>query len=262
MASYTYATAVDKAKQAQTVALNQPVSTKQSLEIARWLRGRSTEKAKVLLQAVIEKRIAVPYKRFNKKIAHKKQIGPGKYPVKTASLFLKLINEVEANASVKGLNEEALKIHAIVVHKGARNMHHGRQRGRTFKNAHIEIVVEETEKRREPKKAAPKKAAEKAEPKKAEAQKPEPAKAAAQPKEGPTSSKKEADEAAVPKKESAPKKTETKEPAKQEDGENSVSEKPKSEPASEKKDPQQQKSESKESKKEVPESQSKDGDTQ
>jgi large subunit ribosomal protein L22 len=163
MASYKYATTIDEKRQAKTVALSQPVSTKQSLEIATWLRGKNTAAAKRLLEGVLAMQLAVPYKRFNKKVAHKSGMAAGRYPQKAAKLFLKLVKEVEANANVKGFDQDSLRIAAIVVHRSAKNIHYGRQRGRAFKNSHIEIVVEESV---APKKAPKKETAKKDVPKK------------------------------------------------------------------------------------------------
>ena len=60
---------------------NLPISTKHSVELARFIRGKPVEKVKKLLNLVLEKKVAVPYKRYDTHIAHKSThaITPPKY---------------------------------------------------------------------------------------------------------------------------------------------------------------------------------------
>lgn len=143
MAQYRYAT--QEKESARAVALEQHVSTKQAIEIANWIRGRSLTQARSMLQDVVAMRRAVPYRRFNHDVGHRAGPGitSGRFPHKTAGVFLKLLKELQANAGVKGMDEESLKIDSVVVNRASGSMHHGRQRGRQFKNTHIEMVVVE-----------------------------------------------------------------------------------------------------------------------
>lgn len=120
------------------------ISLKVTVEIFNMIRYKNLAKAKIMLQDVISHKKAVPYKRFNKDVGHKRSIGPGRYPEKASDLILSLLNLVESNASNKGLSDELEIIH-LVANKGAGAWHYGRQRRRKMKKSHIEIVVKEKE---------------------------------------------------------------------------------------------------------------------
>ena len=122
-----------------------PISTKTAIEMSNFLRGRTTEKAKLLLERILKKEQALPMKRFTDGVGHRKgPIAAGRYPQKASEEFLKLVKIVEANAREKGLGE-SLKIVHLAAQKGSNDYHYGRQRRRTFKRTTIEIVVEEVQ---------------------------------------------------------------------------------------------------------------------
>jgi large subunit ribosomal protein L22 len=124
--------------------LNLPISTKQSVEIASFIRNKTTEKAKQLLNRVLEKKTAVPFKRYNRDVGHKPgKIASGRYPQKATKEFLKLINLVEANAENKGLDTKNLVIFDIRANQGEQVLHFGRHRGRKMKRTHLTIAVKE-----------------------------------------------------------------------------------------------------------------------
>ncbi|MFT4310099.1 MAG: 50S ribosomal protein L22 [Candidatus Woesearchaeota archaeon] len=142
MSSYKYATQVAEEKQfAKAVVLSSKISWKQGIEIANWLRKRPVKKAEHLLERVIALEQAVPFRRFNDNVGHKSGMAAGRYPKKAAEVFLKLLKQASANASVKNLDEQQLIIHAIVVNRATSNPRYGRFRGRIAKNAHVEIWV-------------------------------------------------------------------------------------------------------------------------
>lgn len=120
-----------------------PISTKHSAEICSFIRGLDLQKAKKLLEAVIKKKIAVPFKRYKRDIGHKPGIGAGRYPTKASEAILHLLREVEASAQNKGMNTAKLKLIHIKANKAAKQLHFGRRRARTAKRTHVEIVVEE-----------------------------------------------------------------------------------------------------------------------
>jgi large subunit ribosomal protein L22 len=122
-----------------------PISTKQSIEICNFIRHKSVKQAKKLLQAVVEHKSAIPFRRFKSDIGHKTKLGPGRFPEKASKEFIKLIKSVEANAQFKGLAESELIITHISAQKASRPWHFARKRGRKMKRTNIEIVV--TEKR-------------------------------------------------------------------------------------------------------------------
>lgn len=130
----------DEKNMAKARLNNVEASFKISIEISNMLRYKSTTRAKIILNEVIALKTAVPYKRFNMDVAHKKGIGPGRYPVKPAKQFLALVKLAEANAENKGLSSD-LKIVHLAANKGTTQWHHGRQSKRQMKACHIEIAV-------------------------------------------------------------------------------------------------------------------------
>ena len=143
---YTYATKEFGENMARAAGVALPLSTKQCVEICNWLRGKSLSKAKEMLSSVIKMETAVPYRRFNKNVGHKKGkgIAAGRFPIKAATTLLKLLEAVEANAQYKGLNTANLVITHICSQRAARAWHYGRHRGRKMKRTSVELVVQET----------------------------------------------------------------------------------------------------------------------
>ena len=122
---------------------NVSISTKDSIEICNFIRYKPLIKAKQMLQKVLEKKIAVPFKRYNLDLGHKPGIASGRYPEKPIKEILKLLDLVQANAENKGLDGENLVITKLIANKGLHQMHYGRKRSRRFKRTHLEIFVKE-----------------------------------------------------------------------------------------------------------------------
>lgn len=150
------------------------ISTKVSIEICNYIRGKKVAVAKKLMEEAIALKTPIPFKRFTDGVGHKSgNITSGRFAVKAATTFLKMLNSVESNAADKGLDVEALVIVHINAHKGAQQWHYGRMRRRKMKRTSLEIVVEESAVKEAPKKAPAKKATPKKEAPKAEAKKEE-----------------------------------------------------------------------------------------
>ena len=128
---------------AKAIGKDVGISTKMSVEVCSFIRKKNLGKAKVMLNDVINKKQAVPIKRYNKHLAHKKKIGPGRYPEKVCEEILRLLNQVEANAQFKGLSTDDLIISHIKADKASTPWHYGRQRRRKMKRTHVEVVVTE-----------------------------------------------------------------------------------------------------------------------
>ena len=128
-----------------------PISFKQSVEICNFIRNRNVNEAKKTLREVMDKKTAVPFRRFDFDLGHKKKIGPGRYPNKASREIIGLIENVEANAQFKGLNTSNLIITHISAHKAGKAWHYGRKSRRKMKRTNIEICVEEKSKKTEEK---------------------------------------------------------------------------------------------------------------
>ena len=127
------------------------IKPKVSREICHQLKGMKLEEAKVHLEGVMEKKIAVPYYRYRGKIPHRKELqghDAGRFPEKAAGEILKVLESVKANAEFKGLYADRLRIIHVAAHKGrVIRKYIPRAFGRAspyFKHlTHVEVAVEE-----------------------------------------------------------------------------------------------------------------------
>lgn len=129
------------------------ISFKDSCEICNVIKGMMLDEAMEFLKQVIEMKQAVPFKRFKKKGAHRRDLHrwrwhTGRYPVKAAKAILRILESVEANAMEKDLDITRLKI----VHAAAQKARKIRKYiPRAFGRAtpyfdqltHVEVVVQE-----------------------------------------------------------------------------------------------------------------------
>ena len=93
------------------------ISTKQCVEICSFIREKKVAKAKYALERVLKKKMAVPFKRYNRDIGHKHGIASGSYPINASSEILRLLIELEANAENKGLSKNELYISKIMANR-------------------------------------------------------------------------------------------------------------------------------------------------
>jgi|SRR3989344_1283504 len=122
---------------------NLGISKKTSVEICNLIRNKTTEKAKIILEKVIEGKQAVPYTRFVANIPHRKgKIRTGRYPLKASKEILNLVKSVESNAKNNGMSSKLIISH-ISTHKGNNQSRYGRKVGKQAKRTHIKIMVKE-----------------------------------------------------------------------------------------------------------------------
>src|SRR3989344_3639355 len=150
MASYGYSS---KLEGARAVGRDLPISTKHSAEVCRFIKGRSLKTAKKLLEEVMVKKRAVPYKKHTWDLGHKAGIGSGRYPVKACMNILKILESAETNAQFKGLNTSNLGVTHIAAQRASQPRHYGRHGGRTMKRTHIEVILQEQAKKEPAKKS-------------------------------------------------------------------------------------------------------------
>ncbi|MBN2567105.1 50S ribosomal protein L22 [Candidatus Woesearchaeota archaeon] len=138
---------------ATAVGRDLPISTKQAVEICRFIRGKRADAAKAALERVLKHESPLPYTRHVKKMPHRPGMRTGAYPEKAIREVLKLLKSAEMNAHVKGLSEELVIAHTNA-HLASRPMRYGRQSRRITKRTHIEVVLAEAEPKKDVK-AAP-----------------------------------------------------------------------------------------------------------
>jgi len=129
---------------ALVIGLDLPISTKHSIEICNFIRNKNIVEAKKDLNLVLEKRLAIPLRRFHDSRGHRRgHVGPGFFPEKATREILRLILSLEANVRQKGMNYEQVYLSSVITNKASRPLHHGRQGRRVMKRTHIRIMAAE-----------------------------------------------------------------------------------------------------------------------
>ena len=145
-----YSNKIDPDKSATAYGYELHCSPKDSMNIARSIKGMKIENAKKYLQEVIDMKRPLPAIVHNRKRAHQKGIGPGSFPQKAARYMLKTLENAENNAEYKGFDVENMKIVNISAYRGRtiRGMMpraHGRATDKNESTTNIEIIIEEVE---------------------------------------------------------------------------------------------------------------------
>jgi len=128
------------------------ISPKDAREVCAAIKGMKLDDAREFLEQVIRKKKAVPFKRFKKKIPHRRGLqkaAAGRYPVKAAEKILSVLESAEANATFKGFDTENLKVIHAAAYPGMKIKRYipramGRATPRFETLCHVEIVLGET----------------------------------------------------------------------------------------------------------------------
>lgn len=135
---------IEEDKIGKSKSLSLPISLKNSVELARAIKGMRLNDAYAFLEDVIALKRPVAFRKYISDRGHKKGgIGPGRFPVKTAEYFMKALKSAESNASSKGLDADSLFIYHIAADKASSRIRAGRHGGRSGKNTNLEIVLME-----------------------------------------------------------------------------------------------------------------------
>ncbi|MBN2881664.1 50S ribosomal protein L22 [Candidatus Woesearchaeota archaeon] len=156
MTKYNYALE-KKDELAVAVGRDLQISTKHSIEICNYIRGKKLARVIKFLENVIEEKEAVPFKRFNMDVGHRPGIGSGRFPKNAAEAILKIVKSAQSNAKFKNMDENLLVLVHVLSQKASTPMRSGRQGRRETKRTHIEVALKEVEKK-ETKKPAKKEA--------------------------------------------------------------------------------------------------------
>jgi large subunit ribosomal protein L22 len=127
------------------------VSHKHTREVCRTIKGMTLTQAKLYLRDVMDKKKAVPFRRYQKKLGHHAGLVKafaGRYPINAAQKTLNVLKAAEANAENKGLDVENLKIIHAAAYPGMKIKRftpraHGRASPKYEILSHIEIVLAE-----------------------------------------------------------------------------------------------------------------------
>jgi large subunit ribosomal protein L22 len=145
-----YSTKIDPDKSACAYGYELHCSQKDSMNLARAIKGMKIENAKNYLQGIIDMKHAVPTIYHTGKRSHRKAMGPGSYPQKAAKYMLQTLENAENNAEYKGFDAENMKISSISAYrgraiKGMMPRAQGRATDKNETTSNIEIIVEEVE---------------------------------------------------------------------------------------------------------------------
>ena len=142
---------LDPEKTAKASGREIKVSRKAAREVCRAIKGMMLSTAKTYLRDVIEKKKAIPFRRYKKKVGHHRGLDKtfaGRYPVKTSQKILHVLEAAEANAENKGLDVERLRIFHAAAYPGIKIKRYmpraqGRASPKYETTTHIEIVLDE-----------------------------------------------------------------------------------------------------------------------
>ncbi|MCK4972956.1 MAG: 50S ribosomal protein L22 [Candidatus Heimdallarchaeota archaeon] len=153
MPTYKYSIQTDPDRSAKASARGIDVSPKAAREICHTIKGMTIHKCVDYLEAVIEKKSSVPYRRHKRKVGHKSDLvgwAAGRYPVKTAKEILKVVKNLENNAENNQLQlDRCVIVHAVTL-QGTKQRAifyraHGRSSPKVRQNIHVELVAEVAE---------------------------------------------------------------------------------------------------------------------
>lgn len=141
-----------KTGDARAITHNCPISRKLSVELAREIRNKPVKKVEKYLEDIIILKRHVPLKRYFHDVGHKR--GPsvsgvkaGRFPVKAAKYFQKLLKMALSNADYAGLDlNKPMFVKGCVVSGGVKKYGYqakGHRRLRRDETVNIEIVVKQ-----------------------------------------------------------------------------------------------------------------------
>ncbi len=103
-----YTISFDKESCASTRVEGVDASYKDLSQVCGVIRGKETSWARTFLERAAKGEIPVLYRKHNKRLGHRRELGgkKGRYPKKSAGIVLKALNAAIANGVVKGLGDE------------------------------------------------------------------------------------------------------------------------------------------------------------
>jgi len=153
MVKYSREPATEKAAKAMGVELR--TSFKNTYNVAQAIKGMKLKQAMTYLEAVIDKKRCVPFRRFGSGVSRTGQANEfkftqGRWPEKSCKIVLSLLKNAESNAEFKNLDADNMVVKHILVNRaqqGRRRTYraHGRINAYMSSPCHIEMIVQEEE---------------------------------------------------------------------------------------------------------------------
>ncbi|MFA5992217.1 MAG: uL22 family ribosomal protein [Candidatus Pacearchaeota archaeon] len=148
-----------KKSEAAINAKNLNISLKHSIAICKFVKYKKIDEAINLLEKVVNKKIAIPFKgeipHRKGKMLNGKGMMSGRYPVNASKVFIRLLKELSANANSNGMDLEITKIIEAVPNKAPAQYH--RFGSTQFKRTHVSIKAKEIQEKKKDKKDGGKK---------------------------------------------------------------------------------------------------------
>jgi large subunit ribosomal protein L22 len=128
------------------------MSPKHSIEIATFIRHQRVNDAIAYLNDVVGLKKAIPFRSFNRNVAHKRGLpgnwDAGRYPVKASKAYIRVLESVKKNAEYIGLDADNLEIIHVSANRGrAQKSFFPRAMGRATpkvrETVNLEVVVRE-----------------------------------------------------------------------------------------------------------------------
>lgn len=149
MARVNYSRKSDPNTSSRAMGYELHISPKHCVEICSTIKNMRTPTAKQYLEDVIALKRAVPFKRFNGNVGHRRgRMAAGRYPTRAASEILKVLNSAENNAEDKGLDPDRMRLSHVATRRGRtlrgiipRAM--GRATAKNTETATVEVILEE-----------------------------------------------------------------------------------------------------------------------
>jgi large subunit ribosomal protein L22 len=147
MRGYTYE-AEPGVNVARARGIEVPISPKKTYEVLNAIRGLPVERARTFLEDVVALKRAVPFRRYNQEVSHKRRTGPGRYPKKVAAQVLSVLENAAENAEYEGLDTDRLFVRIAScargrIRKATMPRAHGRATAWNEQTTNIEIVLAE-----------------------------------------------------------------------------------------------------------------------
>jgi large subunit ribosomal protein L22 len=149
--NYTLGPEADPETTARAMAYELHISPKHAHEVIKAIKGKKVEDAEAFLENVLDMKVAVPYKRYKKKVPHRRGLknwDAGRYPVRATAEILKVLKSARSNAEYKGLDTEALRVWRVATKQG-RTIHgilpraFGRATPFNTETVTVEIILKE-----------------------------------------------------------------------------------------------------------------------
>ncbi|MCK5216207.1 MAG: 50S ribosomal protein L22 [Methanosarcinales archaeon] len=151
MSRIQYSVQADPETTSKAIGHELHISPRHSREICRAIKGMRTGHARKYLDNVVALKQAVPFKRHNDSMGHRKgPMAAGRYPQKAAKEFIKILINAQANAEYKGIEPEDMKIAHVATKKGRvirgyRARARGSSSPKNTETVNIEMILEEVQ---------------------------------------------------------------------------------------------------------------------